>query len=243
MLRDGGEYGAEMHSRPFGLGVTLTASLLLAAAAVGGCSRSDAESDTRIDSARSRADVRPAAGAVSEESVADAQPGAGEAARPAGTRNSWNRHVSCRAHKTSLRTVLGKQRNRNGGATRAGGGFKPGIPDRRALHPPCRVSGVPTFVQLNHVRVGACTKINEDGDWTCPLRDPHAPTTRPADMKSIHIETDHKFRSRTGWSIPPSGKDIKVQGFVFWDPDHTTAAWHHHSGWEIHSFTAWRQVH
>jgi hypothetical protein len=27
---------------------------------------------------------------------------------------------------------------------------------------------------------------------------------------------------------------------VFWDPDHTTAAFHHHSGWELHTFTAWR---
>jgi hypothetical protein len=34
---------------------------------------------------------------------------------------------------------------------------------------------------------------------------------------------------------------INVQGFVFWDPGHTGAAWHHYSGWEIHSLTGWRR--
>jgi hypothetical protein len=39
--------------------------------------------------------------------------------------------------------------------------------------------------------------------------------------------------------VPPGG-DIRIQGFVFWDPGHTGEGWHNHSGWEIHSFTAWR---
>jgi hypothetical protein len=156
------------------------------------------------------------------------------------TRASWNPHVSCRATLTSVVRVLGSRRNRNGGATYRGGHFKPGIPDRQALHPPCRRAGVPTFVQLNRVILGKCTKINQDGDWTCNLTDPTVPRGRTPDMSQIHVETDHKFRSRSGWSLPPGGTLINIQGFVFWDPGHVTAAWHHFSGWEIHSLTAWR---
>jgi hypothetical protein len=61
-------------------------------------------------------------------------------------------------------------------------------------------------------------------------------------MRRIVIETDQKFRSRQGWSVPPTKTAINVQGFVFWDPDHTETSWHNHSGWEIHSFTAWRRA-
>jgi hypothetical protein len=156
------------------------------------------------------------------------------------THASWNPNVSCRATVTTLRRVLGKARGPRGGATFAGGSFKPGIPDRRALHPPCRSHRIPTFVELDRVRIGSCRKINADGDWTCVLTDPRL--TGPMDMRAIHIETDQKFRHRRGWSVPPGGTPVSIQGFVFWDPGHTNAAWHHHSGWEIHSFTAWRRA-
>ena len=84
------------------------------------------------------------------------------------TRASWNSHVHCRAVVTTLTHVLGTESGPAGGATFEGGGFKPGIPDRRALHPPCKVHGIPTFVQINHVKVTHCEQINLDGDWTCP---------------------------------------------------------------------------
>jgi hypothetical protein len=156
------------------------------------------------------------------------------------THKSWNPHVRCRAVVTTLRRVLGRDRGPSGGATFQGGGFKPGIPDRRALRPPCKVRKIPTFVQLNKVTVGSCSQINADGDWTCALTDPRL--RGPMDMRRIHIETDQKFRHRSGWSRPPGGELIKIQGFVFWDPGHTGSAWHNHSGWEIHSFTAWKHV-
>jgi hypothetical protein len=156
------------------------------------------------------------------------------------TKPSWNPHVRCRATVTTLRRVLGTDVGESGGATFQGGGFKPGIPDRRALRPPCRVHRIPTFVLLKHVQIGSCDQINDDGDWTCTLTDPRLRGTD--DMRSIHIETDKKFRHRSGWSVPPGGENLRVQGFVFWDPGHTDAAWHNHSGWEIHSFTAWRRA-
>jgi hypothetical protein len=154
---------------------------------------------------------------------------------------SWNAHVVCVPVLTTLSHLLGSQRSAQGGATLAGGGFKPGIPDRRSTNPPCSVAGVPTLVELHKVTVGTCSKINTDGDWTCELTDPAIPASVPADFHSIHIEIDGNFRAK-GWApaIPPGGRLIDVQGFVFWDPDHTTAAFHHHSGWELHTFTAWR---
>ncbi len=157
------------------------------------------------------------------------------------TDRSWNTHISCTATVTTLRAVLGSQRSSLGGATFAGGGFKPGIPDKRSTNPPCSVSGVPTLVELHRVQFSSCSKINNDGDWTCPLIDPSMVGKLPADLNAIHVELDGNFRAK-GWApkIPPGGTLVDVQGFVFWDPGHTTTAWHHHSGWEIHSFTAWR---
>ena len=156
------------------------------------------------------------------------------------TNKSWIHHVKCRATVTTLRQVLGKKKNNNGGATYRGGRFKPGIPDRRDFTPPCFQKHTPTFVQLNRIKLGLCKQINDDGDWTCTLFDPSVPRHRSAYMSSIHVETDKKFRLRTSWSEPPGDKLLDIQGFVFWDPGHTKAEWHQYSGWEIHSLTAWR---
>jgi len=173
----------------------------------------------------------PSSGAESQRTGASAAAG----------HTSWNPKVKCKATVATLREVLGSKKNKNGGATYRGGGFKPGIPDKRDFTPPCFQHHVPTFVQLNRVKVGSCTKINEDGDWTCNLTDPSIPRRRTAKMSTIHVETDKKFRLRSQWSKPPGGRLIDIQGFVFWDPNHTKASWHHYSGWEIHSLTAWRR--
>ncbi len=86
-----------------------------------------------------------------------------------------------------------------------------------------------------------CSKINSDGDRTCALIDPSMVGKLPADLNAIHVELDASFRAK-GWApkVPPGGTLVDIRGFVFWDPRHTTTAWHHHCGWEIHSFTAWR---
>lgn len=164
-------------------------------------------------------------------------------AAPATTTASWNPHVSCVATVTTLAALLGTQRSSLGGATFAGGGFSPGVPDRRSITPPCSVGGKTTFVELHRVQMPSCGSIGKDGDWTCTVTDPSAPAGTPADLNHIHIETDGNFRA-AGWSQPnpPGGTPLDIQGFVFWDPDHTTAGWHSHSGWELHSFTAWRRA-
>jgi hypothetical protein len=161
------------------------------------------------------------------------------AAAATATAASWNRNISCAATVTTLATVLGSQRSPAGGPSFDGGGFRPGIPDRRSTNPPCTAGGRPTFVELHHVVVGSCSKINKDGDWTCELTDPKKPKN---DFNAIHLETGSALRAKGGWSAPPGGTPVDVQGFVFWDPDHVSAAFHHHTGWEIHSFTAWRRA-
>lgn len=203
-----------------------------------GCSAAPPPADSPAGSgvAATSGPVPTTPGAALEGSVS-----LGRTAAVAAALASWNPHVGCVPVLTTLSRVLGTQRSAQGGATLAGGGFKPGIPDRRSTNPPCSVGGVPTLVELHKVTVGTCSKINTDGDWTCELKDPAIPASVPADFHSIHIEIDGNFRAK-GWApaIPPGGTPIDVQGFVFWDPDHTTAAFHHHSGWELHSFTAWR---
>jgi hypothetical protein len=161
------------------------------------------------------------------------------AAAAAATSRSWNPHISCTATVTTLATLLGSQRSPAGGPSFDGGGFRPGIPDRRSTTPPCTAGGRPTFVEIHHVVVGSCSKINKDGDWTCEMTDPKRPKN---DFNAIHLETGSALRAKGGWSAPPGGTPVDVQGFVFWDPDHVSAAFHHHTGWELHSFTAWRRA-
>ena len=55
-----------------------------------------------------------------------------------GSLPSWNPAVSCTALLTTIEGVVGNQANSNGGATYAGGGFLPGIPDRGQLLLPVR---------------------------------------------------------------------------------------------------------
>lgn len=184
--------------------------------------------------------VAGAFAAPAETSLSSSRPAASVTAVTAA---SWNRHVSCRATVTSLARVLGTQRSSLGGATFAGGGFKPGIPNRRDITPPCSVSGVPTLVELDRVTLRSCQRINHDGDWTCTVTDPSASKGTVPNLNHMHIESDVNFR-KAGWAQPdpPGGTLLDLQGFVYWDPNHTTAAWHNHSGWELHTLTAWRHA-
>ncbi len=60
-------------------------------------------------------------------------------------------------------------------------------------------------------------------------------------MHRIFAEIDGDWNaSGSAPSIPPAGQAIDVQGFVYWDPDSINFTGHNWSGWELHSFTAWR---
>ncbi|TMI54589.1 hypothetical protein E6H18_10730 [Candidatus Bathyarchaeota archaeon] len=52
-----------------------------------------------------------------------------------GSLPSWNPVVSCTALLTTIEGVIGNQANANGGATYGGGGFIPGIPNKRSTSP------------------------------------------------------------------------------------------------------------
>ncbi len=235
-----GGWGAPQRRATRGATVGRLLGMVCAAAVVAtGCATT---SVTRHDDNAIRV-VEQAAAAQAVEGAGRVQPKASGPVVSAAVirwRRSWNPHVACRAQLTTLDKVLGSRQNARGGATYRGGGFKPGIPDRRSFHPPCNVDGHHTFVQLNAIRIGRCAKINDDGDWTCTLFDPTPPAGRPASLNHIHIETDQKFRAAGGWSVPPGYTRLRVQGFVFWDRGHTEDGWHFYSGWELHSFTAWR---
>src|SRR5437867_11877356 len=55
---------------------------------------------------------------------------------PPGQLPSWNPAVPCTAVLTSIEGIISSQANANGGATYRGGGFIPGIPNKRATSPP-----------------------------------------------------------------------------------------------------------
>jgi hypothetical protein len=165
--------------------------------------------------------------------------------RSAATVVSWNPHVKCKAVRTTIPTILGAQRSALGGASEQGGGFQPhlaGPEDKRLLNPPCSLGGVPTFVELDGVFVAEPPEHSSDGDWVVNLS---TSASRLEDvMATIHVEEDN------GWIkagvapplLPPKGTKIDVQGFVFWDPDHVSEAYHSFSGWELHALTGWRRA-
>src|SRR6266571_6697429 len=66
---------------------------------------------------------------------------------------SWNPAVQCTPVVTTIEEVIGSQTNSYGGATYDGGGFKPGIPDKRSTSPPCAYGtpSSPTFVEIHNV--------------------------------------------------------------------------------------------
>src|SRR5256885_3348870 len=79
-----------------------------------------------------------------------------------GSLPSWNPAVSCTALLTTIEGVIGNQANANGGATYGGGGFIPGIPNKRATSPPCSVNGNATFVEIHGVQMDSLTYSIED---------------------------------------------------------------------------------
>jgi hypothetical protein len=167
-----------------------------------------------------------------------------------GSLPSWNPAVSCTALLTTIEGVIGSQANANGGATYGGGGFIPGIPNRRATSPPCSVSGNATFVEIHGVQINTQTYTIEDCaqypngnfcDTTFNAQDPKC-TSSDVYLCTIHMEVDQAWKSA---GIAPQNPPITIrlldiQGFVYWDSEHTISPSHSYSGWEIHSVSAWR---
>lgn len=174
-------------------------------------------------------------------------------ARALSTDTSWNpQSAYCTATVTSLETVIGTTTNSFGGATYAGGGFKPGIPDKRNLSPPC-TAGVPasaTFVEIDNVKIPFsvregwdCIASTSNCDQSFNIQDPSCPSASSDPyLCSIYTEIDQNWeQSGVAPVNPPNGTLIDIQGFVFNETEKSVmAADHNYSPWEIHPLTAWR---
>lgn len=170
--------------------------------------------------------------------------GARFSSREIGSLTSWNPHVDCVPTKTTIPEILGSEPGPTGGATEAGGAFKPHLendPQRHLLNPPCDVEGEPAFVQIDGVVVSGDVDHPPDGDVTTNLTDASRPDIPNRNMKTIHAEIDATWFSANvaPAAFPPAGSKIDVQGFVFWDPGNEGHDWHSYSGWELHPVSAW----
>jgi len=167
-----------------------------------------------------------------------------------GSLPSWNPAVSCTALLTTIEGVIGNQANANGGATYGGGGFIPGIPNKRATSPPCSVNGNATFVEIHGVQMDSLTYSIEDCapypngnfcDTTFNAQDPNC-TSSDVYLCTIHMEIDQAWKSAgiAPQNPPVTTQLLDIQGFVYWDPEHVGGSGHSYSGWEIHPVSAWR---
>lgn len=163
----------------------------------------------------------------------------------------------CAPVVTTISAVLGSQAGLNGGATYDGGGFKPGITNKRDPAPPCTVNGNSMLVQLDNVRILNTPTTGMDcasfwngrfcdtsfsvadaeylSDTTCPV----------CYLHRIEVEIDQSWGSQGNAPAFPNttiigSRTISIVGFVYWDPQHTTEMWHAFSGWELHPVVSWR---
>ena len=169
---------------------------------------------------------------------------------PPGQLPSWNPAVPCTAVLTSIEGIIGSQPNANGGATYAGGGFIPGIPNKRATSPPCTVNGNTTFVEVRGVQMLTLTNVVEDCaqypngnfcDTTSNFKDPKCASS-DVYLCQMHMEIDQAWKSAgiAPQNPPVTTQLFDIQGFVYWDDGHINDTWHSYTGWEIHPISAWR---
>src|SRR5438094_4398884 len=162
---------------------------------------------------------------------------------PPGQLPSWNPAVPCNAVLTSIEGIIGSQPNANGGATYGGGGFIPGIPNKRATSPPCSVNGNATFVEIHGVQMDSLTYSIEDCapypngnfcDTTFNAQDPNCASS-DVYLCTIHMEIDQAWKSAgiAPQNPPVTTQLLDIQGFVYWDPEHVGGSGHSYSGWEI----------
>ena len=171
----------------------------------------------------------------------------GCAAALAGPRlRSWNPHTRCKPILTTIPRVIGSRRSPLGGAVEAGGVLQPHLTgaSRRALDLPCLTRGAtPTFVEIHGVQITADLGSPPDGDRVFNVTDPRRlDLSEP--MRSMHLEIEGTWLAAgvaPSTVIPPVGSLVDVQGFFYWDSEHTDEQWHSFSGWELHPLAAWRR--
>ncbi len=134
---------------------------------------------------------------------------------------------------------------------RINSGFYPGIPNKRALQPPCMTGSPaePTYVEVHGVQRSSTTMTVEDCSTTydsvnVPITGTSSyPNGEVCDQTgdvssgsdSVHIEIDHDWSATAGWAPPMIRLDstsqlVDLQGFVYFDNSH----------WELHPLTGWK---
>ena len=133
-----------------------------------------------------------------------------------------------------------------GNATFTGGGFYPGIPNKRSVSPPCYANGTFEYVKIlnatlssiaNGAASGDCTTIN--GVSYC---DSVADATSSGSTHSVHVEIDQQWKAAgiapPDW--PTNGSRVDITGFAYFDcqpgPYPSCSSENH---WEIHPVSAW----
>ena len=165
--------------------------------------------------------------------------------------------IVCAPVLTTINHLVGNQTSSLGGATYTGGGFKPGIPDKRDTAQPCVVNGNVTFVEIRNVRMLNPPISNDDCanywngvycDTSFSIADPAYLSDSTCPVCYLHrlwVEIDQSWKSLgTAPGLPNvtiiGNNNINVDGFVYWDASHTTTKWHAYSGWELHPVVAWK---
>jgi hypothetical protein len=165
---------------------------------------------------------------------------------------SLNRYVKRSIAKTNIPSILGTCSSAYGGATESCGGYK-NHPRNIRVSPSQVNSSTWAVVELDNVFVrseGRKYWGNGDGDACIGLEDRSFALSRNLYHRAIHAELDWGWRTyltaqpgatyQSKFGNLAAGTRIDVQGLVYWDSYHTTAAWHWYSGWEIHPVFAWR---
>ena len=161
-------------------------------------------------------------------------------------RRSWNPHTRCTPILTTIPRLIGSRQSPLGGASEASGLLQPHLTgvSRRALNLPCLLRGArPTFAEIDGLQISADLGSPPDGDRVFNVTDPKR-LDLPEPMRTIHLEISGTWRAAgvaPSTMIPPLGALVDVQGFFYWDPEHTDEQWHSFSGWELHPLAAWRR--
>src|SRR5439155_1194811 len=137
-----------------------------------------------------------------------------------GSLPSWNPVVSCTALLTTIEGVIGNQANANGGATYGGGGFIPGIPNKRSTSPPCSINGNATFVEIHGVQMLTLYYAVEDCaqypngnfcDTTFNVQDPKCASS-DLYICRLHVEVDQAWKPAGIAPLNPANVSITSGG-------------------------------
>src|SRR5207249_1530885 len=144
------------------------------------------------------------------------------------TLTSWNPNVSCSPSLVTVADILGSAYPAQAlaGSQYQVNSTDGGIPDKRALAPPCTITNihnqvVSTFVQVNGVYL--YTYTFDSGDCSKGFKAVNGGGRYPNNQTFCNNVTIAN-------EVSTGSISLDLQGFVYWDENH----------WELHPLAAWR---